>query len=693
MPKVKPEAAAQTDVKPPLNQEPESESKPEPEAPVVTAPEAGPKPEAADPEPWAKPAEPAGQAESSPVSAMPKPKRSGWDERSTQPAAAEAQGKPVNMLTPPSLHNMLNGVGISTQHAVRSNLGVPVATFNIDEGKVGLVIGKNGQSLQQLEASTGATVKFDHSTKSQGFSVCRIYGERQKAQKTAEIIQARVASGSGGPLPEGFVADEMPVEKRLVGLVLGKTGDALKAICAESGAYVHVQAPTSEAPEGSSAEPGAAEGDGGVLRIVGRRDAVDAARKLLQSKLGAGFQLQVGAVKGVPEGGEVAMREIHVEQHQMGAVIGRAQQSIRHIASETGTQISVRQDVTSAGRAAITIRGAAGAVDQGLMMVMWQADGGKGPPGAKGSTVPGSGKGSEKGAPEKGYFDPMWKGEAWKGAAAAGKGQAAKGGTDIGKAGPSNPFLPDDWFCLQCSDRQPSLNMSCTRCGFERAPDAGLGEASAERTRLLARIGDDCVPVEQQYVPYIIGPGGATLKQIKEISGAEVFVDQLAARAQGVSLVRIAAAGTPENAKARELIVRKVQECTGVPVAPSDAEQPLPDSMDGCCPVVPPKGVHVPPQGVRLQPQGLQMIAGAQMHPGMPQAQMGQVQMAPGGAQVVMVPQAWQQQQMVAWGYPMATGEQWMPAMAYGCEQWPDDGSSGQAPCATAIGVGAAPWF
>merc|ERR1712066_341556 len=87
--------------------------------------------------------------------------------------------------------------------------------------------------------------------------------------------------------------------------------------------------------------------------------------------------------------------------------------------------------------------------------------------------------------------------------------------------------------------------------------------------------------VDQKYVGYIIGPGGQNLREIKETSGAKVYIDQ-DTRDHGYSIIRIGDKGTPENLLAKELIQKKMQECkmlqkkglqvpTGQVVPPPDA--------------------------------------------------------------------------------------------------------------------------
>merc|ERR1712113_96619 len=64
-------------------------------------------------------------------------------------------------------------------------------------------------------------------------------------------------------------------------------------------------------------------------------------------------------------------------------------------------------------------------------------------------------------------------------------------------------------------------------------------------------------------VGFLIGPGGQTLRTIKETSQAKIVIDQ-DGKNKGYSIIRIGDAGSPENYKAKELIDEKIKECQNV---------------------------------------------------------------------------------------------------------------------------------
>eukprot|EP00427_Karlodinium_veneficum_P001729 CAMPEP_0169151770 /NCGR_PEP_ID=MMETSP1015-20121227/51056_1 /TAXON_ID=342587 /ORGANISM="Karlodinium micrum, Strain CCMP2283" /LENGTH=686 /DNA_ID=CAMNT_0009221317 /DNA_START=103 /DNA_END=2164 /DNA_ORIENTATION=+ len=94
--------------------------------------------------------------------------------------------------------------------------------------------------------------------------------------------------------------------------------------------------------------------------------------------------------------------------------------------------------------------------------------------------------------------------------------------------------------------------------------DGGNSAQPESDANFLKRECDDAFQVDQRWVGYIIGPGGKTFKEIKETSGAKVYIDQ-DTKDQGFSIIRIGDSGTPENMLARELILKKMKECKALP--------------------------------------------------------------------------------------------------------------------------------
>jgi len=148
-------------------------------------------------------------------------------------------------------------------------------------------------------------------------------------------------------------------------------------------------------------------------------------------------------------------------------------------------------------------------------------------------------------------------------------------------------------------DQNFRRNEVCRHCGFPRpaqpAEAAGtVGQHGQHKPGFLKAEGDDAFQIEQRCVGYLIGPGGATLKEIKDMSGAIVFVDQ-ETREQGYSVVRIGGKNSPEAIVARELVEKKIAEClsrfqnlTRGPTQPFEKNKELPTPLLPSVPAGPP---------------------------------------------------------------------------------------------------------
>mmetsp|Transcript_73839 Transcript_73839/g.223827 ORF Transcript_73839/g.223827 Transcript_73839/m.223827 type:complete len:240 (-) Transcript_73839:289-1008(-) len=193
-----------------------------------------------------------------------------------------------------------------------TSMGIPAFTIKIEQRWVGSLVGRNGAGMREIEQATGAIVKLDHASKALGYSVCRIYGTTRAADRAADLVRVKLAAVSseavGVGLPEGIIAEDFPVEHGLVGLVIGRGGENLKQIRAESGAEVIFD----KIAEASGNDR---------FRIVGRQDAVDHAKRLLRERIGSSRTVACG-IGGVL-GGQPGPSQLVVEPQFVGRIIGK----------------------------------------------------------------------------------------------------------------------------------------------------------------------------------------------------------------------------------------------------------------------------------------------------------------------------------------------------------------------------------
>merc|ERR1719259_440888 len=176
---------------------------------------------------------------------------------------------------------------------------------------VARVIGKGGENIKRLQEETGAKIVIIQENKdSADQKPLRISGTPDKIeyakQRVMQVIQeereklAGMGGGRGGFRggrggPGGFrggrrggpgefrgggpgydITDNFSVPSNKVGLVMGKGGETIKQICAQSGAHCQVD---KSAPEGAREK---------AIVIKGTPEAVETAKRLISEKVNGG---------------------------------------------------------------------------------------------------------------------------------------------------------------------------------------------------------------------------------------------------------------------------------------------------------------------------------------------------------------------------------------------------------------------
>ncbi|CAE7733830.1 Tdrkh [Symbiodinium sp. CCMP2592] len=138
---------------------------------------------------------------------------------------------------------------------------------------VGFFIGKQGEYIKRIQAQTGATVVIDQETKDYGYSMIRIMdgpGLREASEMVKyRLDQVKEAAVQRAPAGE---YEELSVPQGQVGAIIGRGGDTLRQIKAESGAIIVLSQET--------------KGQGfSTVRFAGSQDAVLKAKDLVQQRL------------------------------------------------------------------------------------------------------------------------------------------------------------------------------------------------------------------------------------------------------------------------------------------------------------------------------------------------------------------------------------------------------------------------
>lgn len=194
----------------------------------------------------------------------------------------------------------------------------------VPKAAVGVVIGKGGDMINQIQDITGTRVQFKPEDPSLPERMCSIMGPKngvdQAIQKIHEIIQNVQERDNGmGPMggmrggaqggmggfgqwegPNrgrgmgGVTTEEHLVPANKTGLVIGKGGDTIKQINAQSGAHAEIQ---KNPPPGSDINYK-------TFLIKGTPEQIKLCRQLIQEKVdaGPGGMNQGGMMRGPPPG-------------------------------------------------------------------------------------------------------------------------------------------------------------------------------------------------------------------------------------------------------------------------------------------------------------------------------------------------------------------------------------------------------
>ncbi|KAJ8246228.1 hypothetical protein GJAV_G00265250 [Gymnothorax javanicus] len=247
--------------------------------------------------------------------------------------------------TPPSsFHESTNGQSGSMQEMM------------IPAGKAGLIIGKGGETIKQLQERAGVKMILiqDGNHSANVDKPLRIIGEPYKVQQARElvneILRERDHPGFGDRNEYGSRMGggmDMPVPRHSVGVVIGRNGEMIKKIQNDAGVRIQFK-------------PDDGAGPDKVAHIMGPPDRCEHAASIINDLLqsirareegqggppgppGAGMP-PGGRGRGRgpgnwgPPGGEVTFS---IPAHKCGLVIGRGGENVKAINQQTGAFVEI----------------------------------------------------------------------------------------------------------------------------------------------------------------------------------------------------------------------------------------------------------------------------------------------------------------------------------------------------------------
>lgn len=269
-----------------------------------------------------------------------------------------------------------NGGGMGNPH---ENV---VEVIIVPDNSVGLVIGKGGSEITQIQSQSGARVQMAPESTGDGTRQCTLQGTKMAVERAKQLIHdvitranARRAGGGGGtggndngsgginiPLGPNAITYDMLIPGSKCGLVIGKAGETIRQLQEQSGVKMMMIQDNTEA--GGAPKP---------LRMNGDPERIEIAKKLVQDLLnsrnddgsvlggggGMGGGMGMGGGGGMMGGGGsgLAKGEVVVPRSSVGMIIGKGGDTIKRLAMETGTKIQFKPDDPSQSDRCAVIQG------------------------------------------------------------------------------------------------------------------------------------------------------------------------------------------------------------------------------------------------------------------------------------------------------------------------------------------------
>nr|ACL53722.1 unknown [Zea mays] len=166
--------------------------------------------------------------------------------------------------------------------------------IEVPNSKVGVVIGKAGETIRNLQISSGAKIQITKDIEADSNALTRpveLVGTPGSVDKAEQLIKSVIAEaeaggspaliargfGSGQPGSEQF---EMTVPDNKVGLIIGKGGETIKGMQTKSGA--RIQLIPQHPPEGVTLTER-------IVRVTGNKKQIEAAKDLIKQAMNQTF--------------------------------------------------------------------------------------------------------------------------------------------------------------------------------------------------------------------------------------------------------------------------------------------------------------------------------------------------------------------------------------------------------------------
>lgn len=353
------------------------------------------------------------------------------------------------------------------------------------------------------------------------------------------------------------------VDQQFVGFVIGPNGSNLQQV-RDSCGLINIQIDQTTKEQGFS-----------IVQLFGPQDGADRAAQMIEGKLA-----EIDP-KRKPQGAE----DMRIDQVFVGFILGKGGETLKAIKARSGATIAVDQSTKEQGFSTVRVMGDEPSKRAALELVEGkinearskQCGGGGGPFPFQGGACGGGGGGGFGGGCCG--FGGKGGGGCGCGGGFGGGGGGGFGGPQrmdlaahevrveqgfvgwlIGKGGETVRLIKEQTGSTVVID-QSTKDQGYSTVRIQASPGADHALAMIEqKLSQVDALGNNVqeIQVDQQVVGLLIGRGGETVRQIKDMTGASMSVNQ-STRDAGYSIVRLS--GSPDAiARAARLIVRKTEE-------------------------------------------------------------------------------------------------------------------------------------
>ena len=228
---------------------------------------------------------------------------------------------------------------------------------------VGLVIGRGGEQISQIQSQTNCRVQMSGESDASRMRQCTLQGSKAAVDKARSLINDVIQRAGNRPPPnrpgqnfEGnmggasrSITVEMSIPGAKCGLVIGKGGETIKNIQEQAGVKMVMIQESQDS--GTLPKP---------LRITGDPEKVQNARRLVEEILQSREDHPPGGQRfGFPGGqyaiGQRSVGEVIVPRASVGMIIGKGGETIKRLAAESGAKIQFKpdEDQTTPDRCAV----------------------------------------------------------------------------------------------------------------------------------------------------------------------------------------------------------------------------------------------------------------------------------------------------------------------------------------------------